>query len=200
MFLFLFLFLFCFVSFRFVSFRFVLFCFVFSLFLSLFLSLFFSFSFLFLISRLSFFCLDDFPLAWENLLPCLVERSQSLEHIVDVLKVVHSVTKRYRNQFKSSQTLIELKAILEAFQAPFLDIAKKVHQFISEVRSDVDKLVYGFKAMVLISRIFYSLNYVDLPEFFEDHISDWMTIFLSYVEYETTEGLWKTPRFPPKLF
>lgn len=38
-------------------------------------------------------------------------------------------------------------------------------------------------ALRLMSRIFYSLNWLDLPEFFEDHIAEWMEQFLSYFAY-----------------
>lgn len=34
-------------------------------------------------------------------------------------------------------------------------------------------------------KIFYSLNSVDLPEFFEDHMNEWMTLFRKFLLYET---------------
>lgn len=36
----------------------------------------------------------------------------------------------------------------------------------------------------LMNRMFYSLNWQDLPEYFEDHITDWMEEFLGYFSYE----------------
>ena len=36
-----------------------------------------------------------------------------------------------------------------------------------------------FSSLVLISKIFYCLNYQDLPEFFEDNMSTWMPRFHS---------------------
>ena len=42
------------------------------------------------------------------------------------------------------------------------------------------KIIYG--SLVQISRIFYYLNYQDLPEFFEDNIETWMTHFLNLLE------------------
>jgi exportin-2 (importin alpha re-exporter) len=39
-------------------------------------------------------------------------------------------------------------------------------------------------ALRLMSRIFYSLNWQDLPEYFEDHIGEWMQEFLAYFSYE----------------
>lgn len=34
-----------------------------------------------------------------------------------------------------------------------------------------------FSSLALIAKIFYYLNYQDLPEYFEDHITPWMTHF-----------------------
>lgn len=38
------------------------------------------------------------------------------------------------------------------------------------------KVIYN--SLALVSKVFYSLNYQDLPEFFEDNIKTWMTFFL----------------------
>lgn len=42
------------------------------------------------------------------------------------------------------------------------------------------KVIFG--SLVQISRIFYYLNYQDLPEFFEDNIAVWMGHFLNLLE------------------
>ena len=132
---------------------------------------------------------DDFPLNWPGLLPQIVETCKSLEHIVSALHIAHAVTKHYRNQFKSDEILIQLKAILESFQQPLLEIFMKMHQFVLENREKPEQVVYGFKALVYIAKIFFSLNFVDIPEFFEDHLKEWMTLFLAYLEFETNLGM-----------
>jgi exportin-2 (importin alpha re-exporter) len=42
-----------------------------------------------------------------------------------------------------------------------------------------------FRSVHLMCKIFYSLNAIDLPEFFEDHMNDWMTLFRKYLVYQT---------------
>lgn len=37
------------------------------------------------------------------------------------------------------------------------------------------KVIYG--SLVLMAKVFYSLNFQDLPEFFEDNMETWMTNF-----------------------
>ena len=35
-----------------------------------------------------------------------------------------------------------------------------------------------------MTRIFFSLNWQDIPEFFEDNIAIWMTEFMKYLTYK----------------
>jgi hypothetical protein len=37
----------------------------------------------------------------------------------------------------------------------------------------------------LLSKIFYSLNAIDIPEFFEDHMAGFMTHFSKYLTFQT---------------
>ena len=41
-----------------------------------------------------------------------------------------------------------------------------------------------FAALRLLCRIFFALNWQDLPEYFEDHMQEWMTEFHAYLVYE----------------
>ena len=43
------------------------------------------------------------------------------------------------------------------------------------------KLLLG--TLRLLCRIFYSLNWQDLPEYFEDNMASFMTVFLKYLQY-----------------
>ena len=45
-------------------------------------------------------------------------------------------------------------------------------------KSNPDALRVIFSSLVLISKVFYSLNFQDIPEFFEDNMKTWMTRFL----------------------
>lgn len=43
--------------------------------------------------------------------------------------------------------------------------------------NDVNTLKIIYSSLVLICKVFYSLNFQDLPEFFEDNIQTWMSHF-----------------------
>lgn len=43
--------------------------------------------------------------------------------------------------------------------------------------NDVNALKIIYNSLVLICKVFYSLNFQDLPEFFEDNMETWMSNF-----------------------
>lgn len=43
--------------------------------------------------------------------------------------------------------------------------------------NDVNALKIIYSSLVLVSKVFYSLNFQELPEFFEDNMERWMTNF-----------------------
>jgi exportin-2 (importin alpha re-exporter) len=51
--------------------------------------------------------------------------------------------------------------------------------------SSPDVMVSLFTAIKLMSKIFYSLNAIDLPEYFEDHMNEWMTMFRKLLIFES---------------
>jgi exportin-2 (importin alpha re-exporter) len=72
---------------------------------------------------------------------------------------------------------------LEIVQAPLLTLFQKIGQAVEALSSNAAELVPRFAALRSICRIFYSLNYQDLPEFFEDHMQEWMIEFGKYLQY-----------------
>lgn len=48
-----------------------------------------------------------------------------------------------------------------------------------------DNLKILFTSLEAIFKIFYSLCYVDLPEYFEDHMQEWMMEFHKFLNYES---------------
>lgn len=43
--------------------------------------------------------------------------------------------------------------------------------------NDVNALKIIYSSLVLVCKVFYSLNFQDLPEFFEDNMKIWMSNF-----------------------
>ncbi|CAK9136910.1 unnamed protein product [Ilex paraguariensis] len=132
----------------------------------------------------------DFPKSWPTLLPELVSSLSTVSEANDyasvngILATVNSLFKKFRYQFKSNDLLLDLKYCLDNFAKPLLDMFKRTSGLIDSWASlgqPVEKLRQYIESQRLSCRIFYSLNFQDLPEFFEDHMSEWMIEFKKYL-------------------
>lgn len=72
---------------------------------------------------------------------------------------------------------------LEIIQKPLLTSFIQTGQAVDACSNDPVRLKMLFESLLLMSRIFFSLNYQDLPEFFEDHFGQWMEAFAKYLQY-----------------
>ncbi|XP_010190560.1 PREDICTED: exportin-2 isoform X2 [Mesitornis unicolor] len=124
---------------------------------------------------------EDFPQKWPDLLTEMVNRFQSGDfHVINgVLRTAHSLFKRYRHEFKSNELWTEIKLVLDAFALPLTNLFKATIELCSTHANDASALKILFSSLILIAKLFYSLNFQDLPEFFEDNMETWMTNFHS---------------------
>jgi len=127
----------------------------------------------------------DFPQRWGNLLDTLVQKLNSPDMAVvnGVLATANSIFKRFRYVRRSDELYTVIIHSLEKFQEPLLVLFIQMGKAIEGFANDKAQLVPRMEALRLMSRIFYSLNYQDLPEYFEDHINEWMDEFAKYLEY-----------------
>eukprot|EP00727_Mastigamoeba_balamuthi_P006895 m51a1_g2826 hypothetical protein (1019) ;mRNA; f:202592-207604 len=128
---------------------------------------------------LSIVSLADFPAKWPALLPELVARFAEKDWgvLAGVLSALAQVLKRYRSAFKSDQVLIELKYILEHLSSPLLSLFNMMMQYVESAGAGAmgpREALASLRCLKLMAKIFFCLNCVDLPEFFEDHMAEWM--------------------------
>ncbi|XP_068667006.1 exportin-2-like [Aristolochia californica] len=126
----------------------------------------------------------DFPKSWPSLLPELVSSLQQASDYVTIngiLGTANSIFKKFRYQYETNDLRLDLKYCLDGFAAPLLDIFLKTSKLISANLHSADALRPLFESQRLCCRIFYSLNFLELPEFFEDHMKEWMTEFQNYL-------------------
>ena len=77
---------------------------------------------------------EDFPNNWQGLLQEMVDhfRSGDFHKINGVLRTAHSLTKRYRHEFKSQELWLEIKFVLDSFAAPFSELFQSTMQLASQ--------------------------------------------------------------------
>lgn len=140
----------------------------------------------------------DFPKSWPALLPDLrlsLQNASSTSDYVSVngvLATVNSLFKKFRYEYKSNDLLLDLKYCLDNFAETLWQIFERTSGLISSVLASGGQpatLKPLIESQRLCCRIFYSLNFQDLPEFFEDTMDKWMHEFKNYlmVKYPTLE-------------
>jgi exportin-2 (importin alpha re-exporter) len=134
---------------------------------------------------------SDFPQHWKELLPGIIEKLKSTTHdlrvLNGVLETANAIFKRFRYVEKSDTLFIDLSYILTEFQEPMLHLFTHLVGQISSTSTDTDVESLGgiLAALRTLSRIFYSLNWQDLPEYFEDHIGEWMKFHLDFLGFSS---------------
>lgn len=123
----------------------------------------------------------DFPAAWPQLLPELVERlagaNGDVAVINGVLQTANSIFKRYRDQYRSNALVNELAQTQDAFAPIALKTIKELIAMLPAAGSDLDRLRAVLSALRLCCRIFYSLNAPGLTPLLESQLDDWMDAF-----------------------
>ena len=127
----------------------------------------------------------DYPGQWDNLLPELVQQFGSSDPnvVIGVLKTADGIFKRFRYVGRSDELYTVIKYTLERIQAPLLNLFIETGKAVDAFANDPAQLAPRLECLRITNRIFYSLNYQDVPEFFEDHSSEWMGQFSKYLQY-----------------
>ncbi|XP_050295241.1 exportin-2 [Anthonomus grandis grandis] len=121
----------------------------------------------------------DFPTKWPELITQMVEKfaTGDFNVINGILRTGHSLFKKYRYEFKSNELWSEIKYVLEKLAQPLTDLFVATVNLTQTHENDTVALQTIFSSLVLICKVFYSLNFQDLPEFFEDNMQVWMENF-----------------------
>ena len=104
--------------------------------------------------------------------------SSKSRHIYDLIT---KIIKRYHIESKSDSLFREIIYTMDKICKPMtvdaLNIIKMFNNYDNGNNSDNNEIMTQcLEMMNKIMSIFYSLNYQDFPEFFEDHLNEWITI------------------------
>ncbi|XP_020707492.2 exportin-2 [Athalia rosae] len=121
----------------------------------------------------------DFPEKWPELIDQMVEKFNTGDfHVINgVLHTAYSLFKRYRYEFKSQALWTEIKFVLDQFAKPMTELFLATMNLTQVHANNVEALKIIYNSLVILCKVFYALNYQDLPEFFEDNMAAWMTNF-----------------------
>lgn len=136
---------------------------------------------------------EDFPHNWLGLLHEMVGhfKGGDFHQINGVLRTAHSLTKRYRHEFKSQELWQEIKFVLDTFAAPFTELFHSTMQLVAQHAQNPQALQVLFSSLLLITKVFFSLTSQELPDHFaEKNLEPWMEHFHSLLT--TTNKLLET--------
>lgn len=128
----------------------------------------------------------DFPRRWTGLLLQMVDKLAlgDLSVTKGVMLTVNSIMKRFRYAYKTDALMAELIFCLKEFQGPLLLAVQSNAAAMESLASNRAGLTIAVETHTLICRIYYSLNWQDIPEFFEDNIGAWMEQFAKCLQYQ----------------
>jgi exportin-2 (importin alpha re-exporter) len=132
---------------------------------------------------------SDYPDHWTSLLPDLVHRlqTQSSDSAIlnGLLKTANSIFKAFRYVQRSDELYRVIIYTLQGIQEPISLLFTNISAGLKASGKKIDPIhdEARLESLRLICRIFYSLNYQDLPEYFEDNMRMWMEEFGHYLTY-----------------
>ena len=129
---------------------------------------------------------SDFWEQWQTLVADLVSRLTTDNTTVNigVLRVAHSIFKRWRPLFRSDGLFTEINHVLSQFSEPFLQQLQYVDAIITNAQGNADVLKGAFTELELIVKLFYDLSCQDLPPVFEDNIAAICSLLHKYLVYD----------------
>eukprot|EP00917_Polyrhabdina_sp_WS-2016_P027609 GHVP01058842.1.p1 GENE.GHVP01058842.1~~GHVP01058842.1.p1 ORF type:complete len:914 (+),score=140.31 GHVP01058842.1:1679-4420(+) len=135
-----------------------------------------------LIDSVSLIAKYDFPSEWLDLLPtlCSLIESPSQDICLSGLTIAATVFERYRYECRSDELFTEINIVMKDFAPSFFSFLKRNFS-VDILDPSCNKKIQKLR---LSSEIFYSLSYQDLPEYIEDHITEFMSIFHGLLQIE----------------
>ncbi|KAF2263655.1 Cse1-domain-containing protein [Lojkania enalia] len=129
---------------------------------------------------------SDFWQRWDTLVADLISRLTADNATVNngVLRVAHSIFKRWRPLFRSDELFTEINHVLSQFSAPFLTLMENTDRVVSSSQNNPAALKDAFTTLNLIVKLFYDLSCQDLPPVFEDNIAAISNLLHKYLTYD----------------
>ncbi|CAK9060214.1 unnamed protein product [Durusdinium trenchii] len=130
--------------------------------------------------------ITDYPAEWQSLLPEMVQHlktSQDMSILKGTMQTAHTVFLKFRAQARSEDLLREVKYTVTGFQETHLAVFTAT---CTRVLGGLpaDQLVTHFELLLATIGAFFSLNVIDLPEFFEDHREEYFRGFLELLKFQ----------------
>ncbi len=124
---------------------------------------------------------NGYLIIWPKLMNFIGEilNKHDLSKSKHIYQLITKVIKRYHIESKSEPLFREIINTMKYICQPMTDDALKIMNFFNNYNQSNTNNEVMKDCLITINKImsiFYSLNYQDFPEFFEDHLKEWITI------------------------
>ncbi len=124
---------------------------------------------------------NGYLIIWPKLMNFIGEilNKHDLSKSKHIYQLITKVIKRYHIESKSEPLFREIINTMKYICQPMTDDALKIMNFFNNYNQSNTNNEVMKECLITINKImsiFYSLNYQDFPEFFEDHLKEWITI------------------------
>eukprot|EP00282_Hemiselmis_andersenii_P000320 CAMPEP_0114129338 /NCGR_PEP_ID=MMETSP0043_2-20121206/11423_1 /TAXON_ID=464988 /ORGANISM="Hemiselmis andersenii, Strain CCMP644" /LENGTH=980 /DNA_ID=CAMNT_0001222609 /DNA_START=126 /DNA_END=3068 /DNA_ORIENTATION=- len=123
----------------------------------------------------------DFPLdqKWPELMPQLMQHMDSSDpNVVQAtLRTTQAITRKYRNASHTDELWNEINMVLTLSHDRLLNTHKNCLSAMAANAANKQVLDTIFSTLELVARVFYDLNYQDIPAAFDDNLDVWMEGF-----------------------
>ncbi|RIA85430.1 exportin-2-like protein [Glomus cerebriforme] len=129
---------------------------------------------------------NDFPEQWPDLIKQLTNKFSPEDFTKNnaVLQTAHSIFKRYKSEFRTDPLYNEINFVLDQFVQSYWQLLKATDTLIMQNINNKPQLQILSQTLLHLLKIFYDLNWQDLPPFFEDNIEECMAILHRYLIYK----------------
>lgn len=93
-----------------------------------------------------------------------------------IYQLISKIIRRYHIESKSAPLFKEIIHTMKFICQPMTDDSLKIIQLFNNWNTNGEVMYQCLEMMNKIMSIFFSLNYQDFPEFFEDHLEEWVNI------------------------
>ncbi|EFP76090.2 importin-alpha export receptor [Puccinia graminis f. sp. tritici] len=137
---------------------------------------------------ISIIATSDFPEHWPDLIDQIVQNFNPNDWNANnaLLSTAHAIFKRWRAQFRTDSLFLEIKYVLERFCEPYLQLFKLLDTALTNVAPTLPQSEQQIlaKSLLFMIQIYYDLNCQDIPEYFEDHLEEFMNLLHKYLTWE----------------
>jgi exportin-2 (importin alpha re-exporter) len=132
---------------------------------------------------------NDFPESWPGLIDQLLSEIDSSNFSANlvILRTCHNIFKRYRLEERSDDLYREINFVMEKFGPALLQIFVGIDGLLKSGNIDRSALELILQNATYANKIFYSLSYQDIPAFFEDNLSSFMTVLMSFYNFHAPD-------------